>query len=298
MANPMQFSEELLKAAAQLEIRARRKVSALLTGNFRSAFRGSGMQFKEFRHYEPGDDIRHMSWQVTARTRRATIKTYEEEREIDVVLVVDTSGSSIFGAQGKRKIDMYAEIVALIGLSAVRSGDNLGLLLFSDSPGLFLPPKRTRNQVPVAVASLLAAKLSGEKSDLARVLPYLQSVLKNRSLIFVISDFLLPEFETWLTPVAKRHELVLIQGYDEAERGRGLSGVHEVCDPETGQFFVLDTQSERTKRRLLESHLKHSRRLEQTAKNAKADFLSLSVQDGDYLQKLVYFFKQRGPSRL
>src|SRR3954470_16394145 len=112
----MQFSESLLRAVNELELRTRRKVPALLTGDFRSAFRGSGMQFKEFRQYEPGDDIRHMSWTVTARTGHATVKVYEEERELDVVLLVDVSGSSLFGHQSKRKIDMYAELTALIGL--------------------------------------------------------------------------------------------------------------------------------------------------------------------------------------
>ena len=116
------FREKLLQAVAQLEIRSRRSIASLLAGDYRSSFRGSGMQFKEFRHYEAGDDIRHMSWPVTARTGRATVKIYEEERELNVLVMVDVSGSTLFGDRHRRKIDMYAEVAALLGLAAVKSG--------------------------------------------------------------------------------------------------------------------------------------------------------------------------------
>src|SRR5262249_49661131 len=146
---------ELLRAVSELQITPRRNVYTLLAGNYRSPFRGSGMQFKEFRHYQEGDDIRHMSWTVTARTGRATMKVYEEERELNVVLAVDVSGSSLFGLMAQRKIDMYAELLAVMGLAAVKSGDNLGLLLFNDQPVHYLPPRRTRDHVKVALTKLL-----------------------------------------------------------------------------------------------------------------------------------------------
>jgi uncharacterized protein (DUF58 family) len=293
----LKFSEELLRAVSELDLRSRRNVAALLAGNYRSAFRGSGMQFKEFRHYEPGDDIRHMSWPVTARTGRSTVKVYEEERELDVMLMVDVSGSSLFGSTPKRKIDMYAELVALVGLAAVKSGDNLGLILFNDRPGFYLPPRRTRQQVLVSLTHVLSQPLQGARSDLRPALLYAQSVLKNRTLILILSDFLVPPFEHEIKMMSKRHEIVLLHCLDDAERGLALKGVFEARDPETGEFFMLDGNSARTRRALVEYHQQLNQQLQDLGRKSGTDYLSLSVED-DYLQKLVHFFRSRGPARL
>lgn len=297
MAETFKFSEQLLQAVSELNLKARRNVSALLAGNYRTAFRGSGMQFKDFRHYEPGDDIRHMSWPVTARTRRPTIKTYEEERELDVVIAIDVSGSSLFGYRGVRKLDMYAELSALLSLAAIRSGDNAGVLLFNEKPGFYLPPRRSRNQVMVGLGQLLGCEMQGARSDLRSALSFLQGVLKNKALILILSDFLVPEFETELRALSKKHELVLLHGFDDAERGMNLHGVHEIWDPETGEIFLLDGNSRQTRRLLADFHIKLSNRLEDLARRSRADYLTLSVED-DYLQRLVHFFRRRGPSRL
>ncbi len=293
----MQFSEQLLKAVAELELKAKRNVTALLAGNYRTAFRGSGMQFKEFRHYEPGDDIRHMSWLVTARTGRATIKTYEEDRDLDVILVVDTSGSSLFGLTHKRKVDMYAELVALVGLAALKSGDNVGLHLFNDGPQLYLPPKRTRQQVLASVAHVLSQPSRGTRSDLKSTLVQLRGLVKSRSLIIIFSDFWVPPFEMELSRLTRKHEVVLLHCYDDAERGSQINGVFEVCDPESGKFFLLDGSSKKIKRKLSEQHTLLTNQLETTSDRCGADYLSLSVED-DYLQRLVNFFRRRGPARV
>jgi uncharacterized protein (DUF58 family) len=293
----IKFSEKLLRAVAELEIRSRRNIASLLSGEYRSSFRGSGMQFKEFRHYEAGDDIRHMSWTVTARTGKATVKLYEEERELDVVLLVDVSGSSLFGSRGKRKIDMYAEIAATIGLAAVKSGDSLGMLLFHREPVLFLPPRRTRDHVRVALTHLLAQPLRGSGSDLRSTLMYALKILKNRSLVILVSDFLVPTFHEELRALGKKHELILLHCYDDAERGSGIQGVHEVCDPETGEFLVLDANSKHTREALANYQRQLSSELETVGRQAKADYLPLSVTE-DYLTRLVEFFKRRGPARI
>lgn len=294
---PLRMTDELLRAIEQLEIRARRRVTALLAGNYRSAFRGSGMQFKEFRHYEEGDDIRHMSWQVTARTGRATIKTYEEERELDVILVVDVSGSSLFGNGNKRKIDMYSELVAVLGLATVKSGDNLGLHLFNDKPGLYLPARRSREQVHSAIAHVLAQPLRGTKSDLRPVFNFLETVLKHRSIIIVLSDFWMPSFRNEAIRLAKHHELVLLHCYDDAERGLSMKGILEVWDPEQLTFCVIDGNSKQVQRVLSEHHMKLTNELESIVRSSRSDYLTLSLED-DYLERLVHFFKHRGPSRL
>lgn len=293
----MVITEDILRAARELTIRARRNMTALLAGNYRSAFRGSGMSFKEFRHYEPGDDIRHMSWAVTARTGRATIKVFDEERELDVVLMVDVSGSSVFGIAGKRKIDMYAELVALVGLAALRSGDNMGLLLFSDKPELYLPPRRTRDQVLVALTQLLKQPLTSAKSDLRAPLQYAQNVLRNRSLILIVSDFLAPSFENELKAMSAKHEIILLHCFDDAERGAKLDGIYEVCDPETGEYYLLDGASKRTRQALALHQAKLRGSLDALCRSSRADYINLSVED-DYLRKLIQFFRRRGPSRL
>lgn len=293
----MVLSDAVLKAVSELDLRTRRSVATLLAGNYRTAFRGSGMQFKEFRHYEPGDDIRHMSWAVTARTGHATVKLYEEERELDVICLIDISGSSLFGTGGKRKIDMYAELVALVGLAAVKSGDSAGMCLFNDSPKLFLPPKRTRENVLAGLTHLLSQKVKGTRSNLSGALTFARQVLKNRSLVVVISDFLTPPFDEALRILSKRHEVILLHGFDDAERGGRLQGVYEVCDPENAEFYLLDTNSRRVRETLALHQHTLSTRLQQLAEQSGADYLALSVED-DYLQRLVRYFKWRGPSHI
>lgn len=292
----MKFSEKLLHAVSELQITPRRNVYTLLAGNYKSPFRGSGMQFKEFRHYEEGDDIRHMSWTVTARTGRATMKVYEEERELNLILAVDVSGSSLFGHGARRKIDMYTELCAVMSLAAVKAGDNLGLLLFNDKVEYFLPPRRTRDHVKVALSKLLEQDPRGKASDLRPALLFLDSVLKSRALIVVISDFFVPPFEQEMKMAGKRHEVLLLHCYDEAERGASLHGVYEVCDPETGEFFLLDANSPQTRMALAKHHAGLAATLRKLSESKRSEYLRLSVED-DYLQKLVRFFRRRNIAR-
>lgn len=255
------------------------------------------MQFKEFRHYEAGDDIRHMSWPVTARTGRATVKVFEEERELDILLMIDVSGSSLFGIGAKRKIDMYADLAALIGLAGVRSGDNVGALFFNDQSGLYLPPARSRSQVLVTLTHLLNQPLKDQASDLRPALLHAESVLRNRSLILVLSDFLVPDFEQELRLLSRRHEVILLHCFDDAERGMGLKGVFEVRDPETGEYWLLDGNSPTTRRQLAEYQVRLSHKLEDVSRKARADYLCLSLKD-DYFQRMVQYFRGRGPARV
>jgi len=283
---------EVLRAVAELDLHARRNITSLLAGNYTTPHRGSGMQFKEFRHYEPGDDIRHMSWAVTARTGKATVKLFEEERELDVLVLVDTSGSSLFS----RKIDMYRDLMALLGLAAIKAGDNSGLLFFDTKPGLYLPPRRTRDQVMVSLVEIDKLKLQGHRSDLAAALRFAQAVIKNRTLIFIISDFLVPPFQEELRILSRRHQLVLLHCYDELEEGKMKHGVYESCDPETGEFFLLDGNSPTTRLALIEHQKELRSQLRSGARNCGGEFLSLNVHE-DYLQHVVRYFALRGLRR-
>lgn len=289
----MKFREALLTAADQLELSSLRRVSALLSGHYQSPYQGSGMQFKEFRPYQFGDDVRHMSWQVTAKTGHPTLKIYEEDRELNIILMVDTSGSSLFGISQTRKIEMYQELVALFGLAASKNNDNFGTLFFNDQPTQFLPPRRSRSHVLLALSKLQSQVLEGKKSDLRPSLQYLARFVKTPSLIFIISDFITPSFQNELTALTKKHEVIFLHCFDDAERGSCLKGVYEVRDPETGELHLLDGSSSRLKADLLKNFSELSIKLERLAHNTKSEYLPLSVQD-DYLQRVVRHFKSRG----
>jgi uncharacterized protein (DUF58 family) len=289
----MNFSESLLRAVDQLELSSLRRIPALLSGNYSSPYQGSGMQFKDFRPYQFGDDIRHMSWQVTARTGNLTLKTYEEDRELNVLLVVDISGSSFFGIGTKQKIHMYQELVTLFGLAACKNNDNVGTLFFNHQPVKFLPPRKSRTHLLSALNQLQTCSLEGQKSDLRPALNYLARFVKTPSLILILSDFLVPNFEDELKILSRKHEIALIHCFDDAERGSFLKGVYEARDPETGEFFLLDGSSPLLKKDLLNAFSLRTQELESLARNTKSDYLTLSIQD-DYLQRVVRHFNSRG----
>lgn len=288
----MKLRSEVLKLVPEMEIRARRMLPALTSGNIRSRFQGSGMQFREFRPYEIGDDIRHMSWSVTARTGHPTIKTFEEERDLNVVLLVDVSGSTLFSFNSCRKKDMILETAALLSLGAIKNSDNVGLLLFDDQNLDYLPPKRTRDQVRVILHKISTFESKGRKSDLRPALKYVSQVLKSPSLIVVLSDFLVPDFEKEFRAIATRHEFLFLHCYDDAERGMGLKGVYEICDPETGEFLLIDGKDPEVVQFLSKQALETSHNLERMTQSSRSDYLTLSTQD-DYLKRLVHFFRER-----
>lgn len=293
----MKFSKELLEAVNTLEIRSRRDVAALLAGQYRSAFRGSGMQFKDFRPYEPGDDTRHISWPITARTGHPTLKLYEEERELNVVFLVDISGSSLFGQGKKRKIDVYAELLALMGLAAVRAGDKCGVVFFHDKVESYLPPRRSEDHIRIALAHLLNQPLRGKTSNLNPALEFIGSTLKRRSLVVVLSDFNMNTFDRNCAFIGSKHDLILFQIYDDQEKFLNLEGVFEVEDPETGEFLLVDAGSESLKKAVGSHYVNFESGLQSLSQRCRADYLPISVQD-DYLKRLLDFFRRRGPCRI
>lgn len=284
------FNDKLLRAAAQIELRPRRRAAALLSGNFRSAFRGTGMHFKEFRSYELGDDIRHMSWQVTARTQKATVKVYEEERELNAVVLADVSGSALVGAERKQKRDFFAEVTALIGLAATKAGDPFSLFLFTDAVKAYFPPKRTKSHIRSCLSRLSSERYLGSQTDLRPVLLRARQALKSRSLIYILSDFEGPPFEAELRALAARHEVTLIHGTAPIEKGETLDGVYPSFDPETGESLLVDGGSRSVRESLKEISKGSENQLRKMAQLAGVEYLALSVED-DYLNQLVTFFR-------
>ena len=287
--------EAVLKAVAQLELNTRRKLSSLLPGDRRSILRGTGMQFSEFRPYEYGDDVRHISWSVTARTQRPTVKIYEEERELNIVLAVDTSGSSLTGS-GARRQGQFAEITMALGLSALGAGDRVSLLGFASTPRWFLPARRSRPQFLAAVTRLLQENLLGNPSDLRHTLLYLKRRLKHPSLVVILSDFLVPPFGPELLTLTRRHDVLLVQGYEDSEKGVLPRFVMDASDPETKRSFLVDGLSPGTKNRLADIFFQHRENVAKTSLASGAGYVCLSRQD-DYLRRLILFFKNRGHAR-
>jgi len=288
-----QFRESLLRAADQIELTSLRRISALLSGHYSSPIQGSGMQFKDFRPYQFGDDVRHMSWQVTARTGHATLKTFEEDKELNIITMIDISGSSMFGISKINRIEMYQELLALFGLAASKTNDNFGMLFFHNAPVTFLPPRKSRSHLFLGLTQLKEQPLQGMKSDLRPALTYLSHFIKTPSLIFIISDFLIPPFSEELKLLARKHEVMLVHCFDDAEKGFRLKGIYEAQDPETGETFLVDGNSPKVRSMLLNQFTQNSLYLEQLARDTKSDYLPLSIQD-DYLQRVVRHFNSRG----
>lgn len=292
MTPQFHFRTELLHAIDLLELRPRTRLASTYVGNNDSSYRGSGMQFKEFRPYEFGDDIRHISWNTTAKTGKATLKVYDEEREINIFMVVDISGSSLFGSGTRRKIDMYAEVVALTGMSAIKNNYRFGTLFVDQQVRHVALPTRKKDEVLSSIHQLVTLNLQKRQSDLRPALQLCDKILKHRTLLIVLSDFIVPPFAVELQALCNRHEIVLLQGYDDSERFLSSKGISEICDPETGDFFLMDSESAYCRKAVQSYYTRFLQTLEHVAQQCRADFLPLSVQD-DYLQRMVHFFSGR-----
>lgn len=286
------LSIQTLQAIAQLEVRSKKFVTALLSGQYRSPFKGSGMHFKEFRHYEFGDDIRHMSWAVTARTGRPTIKVFEEDRQLNVQCFVDCSGSSFFGSGGMRRVDAYAEMLLILGLATTEGGDTFSSLFFDEGVRLWNPPARNREKVLMSCGLLLEQKLLGRPSDLRGALSYASQATRGRSIWILLSDFLMPNFQKELRIACQRHEVILLHCSDAWDQGTQIEGLVEVWDPELGEFHLLDANRSRVRERLRQFYAEHSENVRQIALQAGAEYYPIEIQP-QFARKLVDVFHKR-----
>ena len=285
-------ASELLKKVRKIEIKARGLSSHLFTGGYHSAFRGRGMSFSEVRTYQPGDDVRSIDWNVTARTGEAFVKVFEEERENTVMLLVDVSGSAVFGSHTQFKEEYLSELCAVLAFSAIANNDKVGVMLFSDRIELFIPPKKGKQHILRIVREILSAKPKGRGTDLAGALQFVHNVLKKRSVVFLLSDFLAPKYEDALRILSRRHDCIGIHVWDRLERFLPDVGVLRVADAETGEQTWVDTTSFRLRRQYAETFDAHLAATRDLFNRAIANFLSLST-DQPYVQALMQFFAQR-----
>ncbi len=283
---------EVIRQIRRLQIRARRAVEDLVGGEYHSAFKGMGIVFEEVREYQPGDDIRTIDWNVTARMGHPFIKRFIEERELTVVLLVDCSGSQQFGTQLQQKKEVVAELAAVLAFSAINNNDKVGLIAFTDHIERFVPPRKGSRHVLRIIRDVLFFQPSRRGTAIRQALDYLNRILHRRAIVFLLSDFLDRGFEQSLKRTAKRHDLIAIRVADPREENLPSVGLLELEDAETSERLLLDTSS----RRLREAYAQAARRrreaLRQLTRAAGADFIEAST-DGHHLDALIRFFRLR-----
>ena len=287
---------ETLKKIRRIEIRTRRSVNDVFAGRYHSVFKGQGMEFQEVREYVPGDDIRSIDWNVTARTGAPHVKKFTEERELTVMLLVDVSASNRFGSTAQLKRDLAAEVAAVLAFSAIANHDRVGLILFSDRVEKHVPPAKGATHVLRVVSEILNAQPSSPKTDLEPALRYLNQVVRRRSVAFLISDFIAPSCEHLLRVTARRHDLVSLVIGDKRESALPAVGLVDFEDAETGQRVVVDTAHAPTRRALLARQTERRQTLLRQLSRARSDAIELNAGER-YDRELVRFFRTREKRR-
>ena len=284
--------KKILQKVRRIEIKTRGLVNDLFGGEYHSIFKGRGMTFSEVREYNPGDDIRLIDWNVTARTGSPFVKVFEEERELTVFLVVDISASGEFGSGSQLKRDYGAEVASVLGFSAIKNNDKVGLILFSDRVEKYIIPKKGKSHVLRVIRELLYTVPKGSKTSIKVALDYLLKVAKRKCVVFLISDFLDDSYLRSLKIANKKHDLITIQLLDPAELELPDMGLLKVEDPETGERFWIDTASQKSMKQLRkEIGIKQSN-FRKEIKKSGIDLISIST-DEDFVDPLMSFFKSR-----
>ena len=283
---------EILKRVRQIEIRSRRTVNDVLAGEYHSVFKGRGMEFDEVREYEPGDEIRDIDWNVTARTGRPFVKRFVEEREQTVFFVVDVSASGEFGTDRRMKGEIAAEICAILAFSAIQNNDRVGLLSFSDRVEEMIPPKKGRKHVLRVVRELLFAQPNGRGTNVPLALDTVNQLLKRRSIVFVVSDFLSGDLRRPLMITNRRHDLIAIRISDPREEVLPPVGIVELKDAETGESMLVDTSNRLVRELFAQSNQRRQLGLEKEFHSLGVDHIDIRTSE-PYLNPIVKFFRMR-----
>lgn len=283
---------EILKKVRRIEISTRGLVNEVFSGEYHSVFKGRGMTFSEVREYQYGDDIRSIDWNVTARTGTPFVKVFEEERELTVVLVVDVSASGSFGTKERLKGDLAVEVSAVLAFSAIKNDDKIGLIIFSDGIEKFVPPRKGRRHVLRVLRELLYHRPTGRRTDIGGALEYLARVVPRRAVVFLVSDFMSPDFIRPLSVAGKRHDLIAVRMSDPREREIPPMGLVEMEDPETGERLVVNTSDPDFRQAFQELSREGSLQLDRDFRRCKVDVIDIET-GRPYVEPLMRFFRQR-----
>jgi uncharacterized protein (DUF58 family) len=286
------IDKDLIKQVKQIEIRTRGLVNQVFSGEYHSVFKGRGMEFSEVREYQFGDDIRNIDWNVTARFGHPYIKIFEEERELTLILMVDLSGSLMFGTKEKTKQRVAAEISAILAFSALKNNDKAGLILFTDKIEKFVPPAKGKKHVLRIIREVLSFKPEGKTTNIKTALEYMNNTIKKKGIVFLISDFMDEGYEKILRIVGKKHDLIGILLKDQRETEIPPLGLIKLTDAETGRQRWVDTSDAKFKNGLIELRQRLLARRKSLFVTSRLD--SIEIQTGEnYVKPLVKFFKIR-----
>jgi uncharacterized protein (DUF58 family) len=284
---------ELLKKVRKIEIKTRGLSSQIFSGEYHSAFKGRGMAFSEVREYTPGDEIRTIDWNVTARFGHPFVKIFDEERELTVILLVDISASDSFGTQVQIKKSLITEICAVLSFSAIQNNDKIGIIFFSDKIEKFIPPKKGKSHCLRIIRELLEIKPESSKTNISQALKYLTNVVKKRSTVFLLSDFIDDNFEDALKLANKKHDLVSLRIHDRRERELPAMGTVLFKDAETGAEKWINTSDRKVINAYKSNYLKRENDLKNIFTRSGVDFTDIAT-DQSYVKPLMMLFKKRG----
>ncbi len=286
-------TKELLKKVRKIEIKTRRLSNHVFGGEYHSTFKGKGMTFSEVRNYQFGDDVRSIDWNVTARYNEPFVKIFEEERELTMMLLVDVSGSELFGSGEQFKKEVITEIAATLAFSATQNNDKIGLLLFTDQMELFIPPKKGRSHVLRIIRELIEFQPKGKGTDVAAALKYVTSVIKKKAIVFVLSDFISDGYQHTLKIVSGKHDVTGIRIYDKREESIPNVGLVQMMDRETGENIMVNTGSRSVREAYSAYFRDRENYFKESFTRSGAGVINSRV-DESYVKKLLGYFKNRG----
>lgn len=286
------ISKEILKKVRKIEIRTKGMVNNIFGGEYQSTFKGRGMEFSEVRQYTYGDDIRQIDWNVTARTGDPFIKQFEEEREQTLMLCIDISPSGVFGSRDQSKMDLSIEICAVLAFSAIKNGDKVGLILFTDEIEKVIPPKKGRLHVLRLIRELLTTEPQGEGTDISEALSYVNRLLNRRAIVILASDFQDEQYHRQLKITNRKHDLVNIFINDKLEDELPDLGLVPLKDAETGREVLVDTSSETVRKEYRKKRMQHKATLHDQLMRLKIDMIEVET-NASYVRPLISFFHRR-----
>jgi uncharacterized protein (DUF58 family) len=284
--------KEVLRQIKHIEIRSGRMVNDIFAGQYSSVFKGRGMEFAEVREYMPGDDVRTIDWNVTARYGKPYVKKFTEEREQTVILLVDASASQKFGTKNKFKSELAAEFASVLAFSAIKNNDRVGMIIFTDKIEKIIRPKKGRNHILRLIREILFFKPEGKGTDLSQALRYLNELWRRKSIVFLLSDFADKDFENALRITNKKHDLIAVNFSDPAEVSLPKIGLMELEDAETGKRIVIDSSNDIFIKEYKEKKNKQQKEIENIFLKSHMDYINIST-DRSYIKPLIQFFKKR-----
>jgi len=286
----------LLKKVRKIEIKTKGLSNHIFAGEYHTAFKGKGMAFSEVREYQPGDDIRSIDWNVTARYNSPFVKVFEEEREMTVMLLIDVSASGNFGTEEQFKRELATELAAILAFSAINNNDKVGVIFFTDKVEQFIPPKKGKSHILRIIREVLAFEPTGKGTDIAGALEYFSAVIKKRSICFILSDFMSKEFDRPLKIASKKHDLVALRIHDTREDTLPNVGLVPMQDAETEKMLFVDTSSKKVRDNFAKNRAQATEKLRKLFPASGVDLIDITTGT-DYVKPLINFFKNRGKRR-